>query len=88
MTHDDIDEIHSIELEVYDTIYEVPTKLFKRRLLEVCPELCMVARDENNEIIVGTHQVNSGYGGLIDGTSISMHKINKGHNPGGDTLFV
>jgi len=82
MTHDDIDEIHSIELEVYDTIYEVPTKLFKRRLLEVCPELCMVARDENNEIIGAM------YGGLIDGTSITMHKINKGHNPEGDTLFV
>ena len=82
MTHDDIDERPSRELEVYDTPYEVPTKLIKRRLLEVCPELCMVARDENNEIIGAM------YGGLIDGTSISMHKINKGHNPGGDTLFV
>ena len=82
MTRDDVDEIHSIELEVYDTIYEVPTKLFKRRLLEVCPELCMVARDENNEIIGAM------YGALMDGTSITMDKIKKGHNPGGDSLFV
>ena len=69
MTHDDVDEIHSIEMGVYNTNDEVPSKLFKHNLIRYCPELCMVARCENDEI------VGAMYGGLIKGPSISNDKI-------------
>lgn len=82
MTHDDVDEIHSIEMGVYNTNDEVPSKLFKHNLIKYCPELCMVARYENDEIIGAM------YGGLIKGPSISNDKISMGHDSDGDTLFV
>jgi hypothetical protein len=42
----------------------------------------MLAKDKKGKIIGAM------YGGLIDGPSISMDKIIKGHNPDGNTLFV
>lgn len=82
MRHEDVEEIHSIEMDVYETNDEVPGKLFKHNLIKDCPELCMLAKDEKGKIIGAM------YGGLIDGPSITNDKINKGHNPDGDTLFV
>lgn len=82
MTHDDVDEIHSIEMGVYNTNDEVPSKFYKHHLISNCPELCMVARYENDEIIGAM------YGGLIKGPSISNDKISMGHDSDGDTLFV
>jgi hypothetical protein len=82
MTRDDVEEIHSIEMSAYNTNDEVPGKFFKHNLIRDCPELCMVAKDEKGKIIGAM------YSGLMDGPSISMDKINKGHNPDGDTLFV
>lgn len=82
MTHDDVDEIHSIEMGVYNTNDEVPSKFYKHHLISNCPELCMVARYENDEMIGAM------YGGLIKGPSISNDKISMGHDSDGDTLFV
>jgi GNAT superfamily N-acetyltransferase len=82
MTHDDVDEIHSMEIEAYNTIDEVPCKFHKHSLVNDCPELCMVARDENGKIIGAL------YSGLIKGPSITIDKISMGHDPEGDTLFV
>lgn len=82
MTHDDVDEIHSMEIESYNTIDEVPCKFHKHTLVDDCPELCMVARDENGKIIGAL------YSGLIKGPSITIDKISMGHDPEGDTLFV
>jgi len=82
MAHDDVDEIHSMEIKAYNTSDEVPCKFHKHDLINACPELCMVAKDENGKIIGAI------YSGLIKGSSITIDKITMGHDPGGDTLFV
>ena len=82
MTHDDVDEIHSMENKAYNTSDEVPSKFYKHNLIDACPELCMVSRDENGKIIGAM------YSGLIKGPSITIDKISMGHDPEGDTLFV
>lgn len=82
MTLDDIDEIHSIEMGVYDRNDEVPGRMFKHNLIIDCPDLTLVARDESGEI------VGAMYGGLVNGTKMSERKINGGHVSNGDTLCV
>jgi ribosomal protein S18 acetylase RimI-like enzyme len=82
MTFDDIDEIHRMEMSVYDHPRDVPGIKFVESLVMNCPDLTLVARDESGEI-VGTM-----YGGLVHGTKMTERKINGGHMPDGDTLCV
>jgi hypothetical protein len=82
MTLDDIDKIHEIELDVYTTPEDVPGVKFVESLVINCPDLTLVARDENDKIIGAM------YGGLVNGTKMSERKINGGHMSNGDTLCV
>lgn len=79
---DDVEEIHLMEETSYDNINDLPSIGFLYKIVERCPELTMVARNNRGEI-VGVM-----YGGLIKDPKVTENKINRGHVDDGDTLFV
>lgn len=82
MKHEDVEDIQAIESRVYDHIDEIPHPSFVHELIDKCPEFTMVARDERGDIIGAI------YGGMMNGTHITIESLNNTHDPEGDTLTI
>lgn len=82
ITLDDVDEIKLIEVTAYDDPLVVPGKKYTEKFVKECPDLTMIARDQNGKIIGGM------YGGLTKGTKMTNEIMDAGHNPEGDALMV
>jgi predicted N-acetyltransferase YhbS len=78
----DVEEINFMEETTYDNINDSPSIDFLYKIVERCPDLTMVARNNKGEILGVI------YSGLINGTKVTENKINRGHVDDGDTLFV
>lgn len=82
MKHEDVEDIQKIESRVYEHINEIPLPSFVHELIDKCPEFTMVVRDGKG-VIVGAM-----YGGMMNGTTITMRTLNNTHDPEGDTLTI
>ena len=82
ITLDDVDEIKLIERTTFDDPFVVPGKEYTEKFVKECPDLTMIARDQNGKIIGGM------YGGLTKGTKMTNEIMDAGHNPEGDALMV
>ena len=83
MTENDIGVIDVIESESYNSLEEKSSVLFKKFIVDNCPELSLVVRNYWSGEIVGFI-----YGGLMKGTDVTIAKMKQIHDPRGDTLMV
>jgi hypothetical protein len=82
ITLDDVDEIKLIERTTFDDPFVVPGKEYTEKFVKECPDLTMIARDQNGKIVGGM------YGGLTKGTKMTNEIMDAGHIPEGDALMV
>jgi len=82
VTPDDIEKIIDLESVVYNTGNERPSPNFIEKLVTAAPKLSLVVKDKDGDLIGAM------YGGLVKGAKMTNEKIEKGHDPTGDTLTV
>ena len=79
----DLGDVYDMEQESYiDNPGDRPGPLMTRSFVRDCPDLTLIARDEDGKL------VSAMYGCMIDGPELTNEKFENAHVPGGDTLCV
>lgn len=82
MTINDIGKVRELEINSYkDSNDLLPIEIIKK-MLEDCPDLCMVAENWNGNIIGVI------YGKMLHGDKITSKNIKNNHDPSGNMLTV
>mgnify|MGYP001028099699 CR=1 FL=1 len=79
----DLGEVYDMEEEAYESNpLDRPDGLMTRSFVRDCPDLTLIARDEDGKL------VSAMYGCLFDGPDLTNEKFENAHVPGGDTVCV
>ena len=82
MTINDIEKVRELELNSYKRSYDLLPVEKVKKMVEDCPDLCMIAENWSGNIIGAI------YGKMLDSDKITPKNIRNDHDPTGNLLTV